>query len=94
MPLLVHFSQPHARQTCILDILRHLPRSLFSDAQMDIILWGISSFGVSNAPSTDAAKRIGEYLQTLCGVKTERQKGPLGHVYYINQLAGLIRQVS
>ncbi|KAJ3877317.1 hypothetical protein F5051DRAFT_440725 [Lentinula edodes] len=80
------------KETCILDILRHLPRSLFSDAQMDIILWGISSFGVSNAPSTDAAKRVSEYLQTLCGVKTERQKGPLGHVYYINQLAGLIRQ--
>ncbi|KAJ4481358.1 hypothetical protein C8R41DRAFT_922309 [Lentinula lateritia] len=80
------------KETCILDVLRHLPRSLFSDAQMDIILWGIASFGVSNAPSTDAAKSVGEYLQTLCGIKTERQKGPLGHVYYINQLAGLIRQ--
>ncbi|KAJ3911512.1 hypothetical protein F5877DRAFT_19152, partial [Lentinula edodes] len=70
----------------------HLPRSLFSDAQMDIILWGIASFGVSNTPSTDTTKSVGEYLQTLCGIKTERQKGPLGHVYYINQLAGLIRQ--
>ncbi|KAJ4488656.1 hypothetical protein C8R41DRAFT_896160 [Lentinula lateritia] len=79
-------------ETCVLDILRHLPRSLFSDAQMDIILWGIASFGVSNAPSTDTTKSVGEYLQTLCGIKTERQKGPLGHVYYINQLAGLIRQ--
>ncbi|KAJ3916301.1 hypothetical protein F5877DRAFT_91854 [Lentinula edodes] len=78
--------------TCILDVLRHLPRSLFSDAQMDIILWGIASFRVDNAPSTDTAKSVGEYLQTLCGIKTERQKGPLGHVYYINQLAGLIRQ--
>ncbi|KAJ3804621.1 hypothetical protein F5876DRAFT_82864 [Lentinula aff. lateritia] len=64
------------KETCIVDILRHLPCSLFSDAQMDIILWDISLFGVSNAPSTDAAKRV----------------GPLGHVYYINQLAGLIRQ--
>ncbi|KAH7873932.1 uncharacterized protein C8R40DRAFT_1048559, partial [Lentinula edodes] len=80
------------KETCILDVLRHLPRSLFSDAQMDIILWGIASFGVDNAPSTDTAKSVGEYLQTLCGIKTERQKGPLGHVYYINQLAGLIRQ--
>ncbi|KAJ4477736.1 hypothetical protein C8J55DRAFT_430734, partial [Lentinula edodes] len=80
------------KETCILDILRHLPRSLFSDAQMDVILWGIASFGVSSAPSTDAAKSISEYLQTLCGIQTERQKGPLGHVYYINQLAGLIRQ--
>ncbi|KAJ3846590.1 hypothetical protein EV368DRAFT_88779 [Lentinula lateritia] len=80
------------KETCILDVLRHLPRSLFSDAQMDIILWGIASFGVNNAPSTDTAKSVGEYLQTLCGIKTERQKGPLGHVYYINQLAGLIRQ--
>ncbi|KAJ3920045.1 hypothetical protein F5877DRAFT_89667 [Lentinula edodes] len=62
------------------------------NAQMDIILWGIASFGVDNAPSTDTAKSVGEYLQTLCGIKTERQKGPLGHVYYINQLAGLIRQ--
>ncbi|KAJ3899459.1 hypothetical protein F5879DRAFT_993759 [Lentinula edodes] len=62
------------------------------DAQMDIILWGIASFRVDNAPSTDTAKSVGEYLQTLCGIKTEHQKGPLGHIYYINQLAGLIRQ--
>ncbi|KAJ3912042.1 hypothetical protein F5877DRAFT_85250 [Lentinula edodes] len=80
------------KETCILDVLRHLPRSLFSDAQMDIILWGIASFRVDNAPSTDTAKSVGEYLQTLCGIKTEHQKGPLGHIYYINQLAGLIRQ--
>ncbi|KAJ3867820.1 hypothetical protein EV359DRAFT_33661 [Lentinula novae-zelandiae] len=80
------------KESCILDILRHLPRSLFSDAQMDIILWGVASFGVRNLPSTDVAKSIGKYLQSLCGIKTERQKGPLGHVYYLNELDGLIRQ--
>ncbi|KAH7867912.1 uncharacterized protein C8R40DRAFT_1164165 [Lentinula edodes] len=59
---------------------------------MDIILWGVASFGVRNLPSTDVAKSVGKYLQSLCGIKTERQKGPLGHVYYLNELDGLIRQ--
>lgn len=80
-------------QTCILDVLRHLPRSLFSDAQMDIIRWGMEMFGVNNLPSSAVMKEIDEMLQLSCGIDTIRYKGPFGHTYYVNHLGSIIAQV-
>ncbi|KAJ3966306.1 hypothetical protein EV361DRAFT_809262 [Lentinula raphanica] len=79
-------------QACILDLFRHLPRSIFSDAQMEIINWALSAFGIDNVPSVDVMKSVDRYLQSLCGIHTARYEGALGHIYYMNDLAGIIRQ--
>ncbi|RPD56808.1 hypothetical protein L226DRAFT_513548 [Lentinus tigrinus ALCF2SS1-7] len=80
------------KQTCVLDILRHLPRSLFSDHQMQIILWAMDVLGVDQRPSLFVLKTLDDMLQTLCGIGSIRHKGPLGHVYYVNALESLLAQ--
>ncbi|KAJ3844447.1 hypothetical protein F5878DRAFT_655866 [Lentinula raphanica] len=80
------------KAACIFDIFRHVPRGIFSEAQMELILWALDAFGVNNAPSVDVMKSVDEYLQSLCGIHTKRFTGALGHVYYMNDLAGIIRQ--
>jgi hypothetical protein len=80
-------------QTCILDVLWHLLHSLFSDAQMEIILWGMEMFGVKNLPFEAVMKDIDEVLQMSCSIDTIWYKGPFGHPYYINHLGSIIVQV-
>lgn len=61
---------------------------------MEIINWALSAFGIDNVPSVDVMKSVDDYLQSLCGIHTVRHEGALGHIYYMNDLAGIIRQVS
>ncbi|KIJ57791.1 hypothetical protein HYDPIDRAFT_103839, partial [Hydnomerulius pinastri MD-312] len=80
------------KETCVLDILRHLPRAAFSDAQMEVILWGLAVMGVNSLPSQKVLKDVDALLQSYCGVDTERHEGRLGHIYYVNHLASIIAQ--
>ncbi|KAI0311059.1 hypothetical protein OF83DRAFT_1177947 [Amylostereum chailletii] len=80
------------KESCILDVLRHLPRSVFSDAQTEIILWGMSMFGISNLPSVGVMKALDADLQDLYGIRSIRYDGALGHPYYVNNLADIIAQ--
>ncbi|KAH9935419.1 uncharacterized protein B0H18DRAFT_1114168 [Fomitopsis serialis] len=80
------------RETCIFDIMCHLPRSLFSDNQMETILWCLSLLGIDNKPSLSTLKKVDELLQEHCGVESICYKGPLGHIYYANDLAAIISQ--
>lgn len=34
-----------------------------------------------------------QWVQSLCGIHTVRYQGALGHVYYMNDLVGVIQQV-
>ncbi|KAI1783686.1 hypothetical protein LXA43DRAFT_977008 [Ganoderma leucocontextum] len=80
------------KETCILDIVRHLPRSLFSDKQMEIILWALDMLGLENRPSLFVLKMIDRMLQDQYGIDSIRFQGPLGHVYYLNDLAAILAQ--
>lgn len=73
--------------------MRHLPRSLFSDNQMETILWCLSMLGLDNRPSLSTLKKVDVLLQEHCGIESIHYKGPLGHVYYANDLAMIITQV-
>ncbi|KAI6013512.1 hypothetical protein EDC04DRAFT_2870834 [Pisolithus marmoratus] len=86
------FPPAFALQTCILDILRHLPRSLFSDTQLHVFLWGLSVLGVDSIPSTRVLKDLDNSLQSQYGIPSIRYQGSLGHVYYVNHLPSLIAQ--
>lgn len=80
-------------QTCVLDIVRHLPRSLFSDNQMEILLWSLAVMGVDERPSLAMLKAVDDLLQQHCGIESIRYKGPLGHVYYANDIGSIMAQV-
>lgn len=61
---------------------------------MEIINWALSAFGINNVPSVDVMKSVDDYLQSLCGIHTVRHEGALGHIYYMNDIAGIICQGS
>ncbi|KAI0082710.1 hypothetical protein K474DRAFT_1585163 [Panus rudis PR-1116 ss-1] len=81
-----------SKETCVLDILRHVPRCAFSEKQNAVIHWAMRALGVSDIPSESTMRNIDTKLQTLCGIDSLRFKGALGHVYYSNDLAALIAQ--
>ncbi|KIY48737.1 hypothetical protein FISHEDRAFT_42751, partial [Fistulina hepatica ATCC 64428] len=78
--------------TCTLDILVHLPRSVFSRRQLDLFLWLLKVNGVDDVPTPSSLKRTHVALQKICGVRTLRYDGVLGNPYYVNSLGDLIAQ--
>ncbi|KAJ6576824.1 hypothetical protein B0H10DRAFT_1963322 [Mycena sp. CBHHK59/15] len=81
------------KETCVLDILRHVPRCAFSKKQNAAIHWAMLALGLSDLPSDRVMDDIDKYLQKMCGVQSIRYSGKLGHVYYVNDLAAIIAQV-
>ncbi|KAI0071651.1 hypothetical protein K474DRAFT_1606601 [Panus rudis PR-1116 ss-1] len=81
-----------SKETCVLDILRHVPRCAFSEKQNAVIHWAMRALGVKDIPSESTMRNIDTKLQKLCGIDSLRFKGALGHVYYSNDLAALIAQ--
>ncbi|KAF5367924.1 hypothetical protein D9758_004368 [Tetrapyrgos nigripes] len=82
-------------KTCVLDILQHLPRSTFSDTQLETISWALRVNGVNHVPSLESRKHVQKMLDAICGIRTIRYNGALGHIYYVNSLADIIsREMS
>ncbi|KAJ3738165.1 hypothetical protein EV360DRAFT_77074, partial [Lentinula raphanica] len=80
------------RITCTLDILMHLPRSVFSQKQLDLFLWLLRINGVSQVPTVKTMKSLNNALQKMCGIDTLCYDGALGNRYYANSLAQIIAQ--
>ncbi|KIK29909.1 hypothetical protein PISMIDRAFT_6633 [Pisolithus microcarpus 441] len=80
------------KQTCILDVLQHLPHSLFLDLQLQVILWALSISGIDSVPSTRLLKDIDSLLQSQYRIPTVHYEGALGHIYYVNHLPSIIAQ--
>ncbi|KAJ7603162.1 hypothetical protein FB45DRAFT_1094845 [Roridomyces roridus] len=82
------------KETCVLDILRHIPRCSFSKKQNAAIHWAMSALGVHDLPSDRVMDDIDKALQPLCGIQSIRYSGKLmiNHVYYVNDLAAIIAQ--
>ena len=59
----------------------HLPRSVFSQRQLD------------DVPSVKSMQTLNAMLQKMCGVDSIKYKGALGHSYYVNSLSQIIAQV-
>ncbi|OSD07688.1 hypothetical protein PYCCODRAFT_1358054, partial [Trametes coccinea BRFM310] len=78
--------------TCVLDILRHLPRCAFSKKQNTVIHWALLALGLTDIPSEHTVGRIATALQKIYGISSIRYKGAFGHVYYVNDLAAIIAQ--
>ncbi|KAF8966226.1 hypothetical protein BDZ97DRAFT_1657897 [Flammula alnicola] len=78
--------------TCSLDILMHLPRSVFSRKQLDLFLWLLRINDVDDVPSTKSLKTLNKILQNSCGVDTLAYDGKLGHRYHVNNMAQILAQ--
>ncbi len=72
----------------------HLPRSAFSQHQLDLFLWLLEANKVDDLPSVASIKKLNEALQKLCGIESLQYEGALGHKYYLNCLSQMIAQVS
>ncbi|KAF8885731.1 hypothetical protein CPB85DRAFT_1378115 [Mucidula mucida] len=70
----------------------HLPRSVFSQAQLDLFLWLLTTNDVGDVPSVRSMKTLNERLQKLCGIDTTMYEGAHGNVYYVNSLSQIIAQ--
>ena len=71
----------------------HLPRSVFSERQLDILLWLLTINEIPNVPSVNFMKKLNTILQAMCGIQTIPYDGALGHRYYVNSLSDIIAQV-
>ncbi|KZP32183.1 hypothetical protein FIBSPDRAFT_1020441 [Athelia psychrophila] len=80
------------RYTCVLDVMRHLPRASFTQRQNRIMHWGMAACGLPKIPSPYVVKNVQDILQSSCGIKTNRYMGAFGHPYYVNDLASIIAQ--
>ncbi|KAJ7195401.1 hypothetical protein B0H12DRAFT_1299784, partial [Mycena haematopus] len=80
------------RITCTLDILMHLPRSVFSHRQLDLFLWLLKVNKVADVPSVKSMQTLNAALQKMCGIDTILYNGALGHKYYVNSLPQIIAQ--
>ncbi|KZV80099.1 hypothetical protein EXIGLDRAFT_630831, partial [Exidia glandulosa HHB12029] len=72
----------------------HLPRSVFSERQLDLLLWSMKYNGVDDLPTVNTIKNLNTMLHSMCGIETIEYMGKMGHRYYVNSLADLIAQAS
>lgn len=71
----------------------HLPRSVFSQRQLDLFLWLLKVNHVDDVPSVKSMTAMNALLQNLCGIDTIACDGALGHKYHVNNLSQIIAQV-
>lgn len=71
----------------------HLPRSVFSQRQLDLFIWLLKVNSVDDVPSVKSMQELNAILQKLCGIQSIPYDGALGHKYYVNSLAQIIAQV-
>ncbi|KAJ7607345.1 hypothetical protein FB45DRAFT_764359 [Roridomyces roridus] len=80
------------KESCVLDILRHIPRCSFSKKQNAAIHWAMLALGLNHLPSDRVMDDIDKALQKLCGIQSIRYTGKFDHIYYVNDLAAIIAQ--
>ncbi|OSX60535.1 hypothetical protein POSPLADRAFT_1148718, partial [Postia placenta MAD-698-R-SB12] len=72
----------HDKITCTLDVLMHLPWSVFSQRQLDLFLWLLRVNDVDDVPSVKTIQSLNAALQKMCGIETIPYKGALRHNYH------------
>ncbi|KAI0751777.1 hypothetical protein C8Q80DRAFT_1099078 [Daedaleopsis nitida] len=87
-----HWFPWHDKITCTLDILMHLPRSVFSQRQLDLFLWLLRVNGMEDVPSVRSMLSMNAKLQGACGIDSVPYQGALGHAYYVNSLQQILAQ--
>lgn len=81
-------------QSFLLDLLMHLPRSVFSERQLALFTWILSEAGVKEVPSVNAMKDMNKNMQEMCGIPTIPYRSKNGNVFHVNDLSKIIEQAS
>jgi hypothetical protein len=76
-----------------MDLIAHLPRIMFSDADIEVLVWLLRVNGVKDVPSIKQCKASRELLKQLCEFEIKQFTGKLGHTYYINRPRAIIQHV-
>jgi hypothetical protein len=76
-----------------MEIMMHLPRSAFSERQVDLLAWLLTANGVANIASAKSMKFFNKILQESCGTRTIGYTSPFGNHSYVNSLCDIIAQV-
>ena len=71
----------------------HLPRSVFSQRQLDLFLWLLKVNKVDDVPSVKSMQELNKRLQKMCGIDSICYDSALGHRYYVNSLEQIVSQV-
>ncbi|KAI6155653.1 hypothetical protein BKA82DRAFT_4326751 [Pisolithus tinctorius] len=79
-------------ESCTIDILMHIPHSVFSQCQLDLLMWLLHINGIQDVPSVRTMKTLEDGLQKICGIETLPFTGAFGHQYYMNSFSDIIRQ--
>ncbi|KAG2352717.1 hypothetical protein BDR07DRAFT_1497778 [Suillus spraguei] len=79
------------RLSCTLDIISNLPRGVFSQDELEVILWQLKQHGVHAVPSIHQIKSVGHAIDGLCGVEINHYIGCLGHTYYMISLEFIVK---
>ncbi|KAK0435422.1 hypothetical protein EV421DRAFT_1987087 [Armillaria borealis] len=82
----------HDKIICTLDILMHLPCSVFSEPQLNLFLWILHENDVNDVPTVNVMKNLNHLLQELCGIETIDYEGAHGNRYSANSLSQIIAQ--
>ena len=73
----------------------HLPRSAFSQRQLDVLLWLLRVNNIAfDIPSLKSMKNLEVKLQSIHGIRTLPYNGAFGNKYYVNSIADIISQVN
>ncbi|KAG2036127.1 hypothetical protein BDR03DRAFT_866909 [Suillus americanus] len=71
--------------------MSNLPRGVFSQDELEIILWQLKQHGVHAVPSIHQIKSVGRAIDSLCGVEINRYISCLGHTYYMISLQFIVK---
>ncbi|KAK4698343.1 hypothetical protein P7C70_g7937, partial [Phenoliferia sp. Uapishka_3] len=82
------------KEVFLTSLLRQLPRHLFSDSVLKILLAWSKGMGVVNTPAFNAIKKLEKRMFKLVGEGQGPQRfvGAHDHVFYLNPLADIIRR--
>ena len=74
--------------------MANIPRSVFSDADIEVIMWLLKMNGVPDVPtSTYKLKKIGTMVKESCNIEVRRFLGAFGHTYYVVSPKSLVAMV-
>ncbi|GJF00263.1 hypothetical protein PsYK624_165470 [Phanerochaete sordida] len=84
---------PYPNKTIyVLDIIDSLPRLRISESLLKMILWAMRECGAQNVPSLRTFRTLQSSLRDRTGIPTRRYQSPLGHIFYMNDIASIVSQ--
>ena len=82
----IHLEIELTSQSCMIDILTHLPHSPFSRQQLDLLLWLLETNNVPNVPSKYKIMKSASLLHSAHGIRTLPYLGAFGNLYYVSSI--------